>query len=122
MKLFFIDALKKIALKDKKIIFFTGDVGYHALEAYRDSLHKRFINAGIAEQNMVSVAAGMAYLKLKPWVYSIAPFISLKTIEQIRNDVCHHSLTVKFVGNGGGYGYGILGPSHHILEDIALLL
>ena len=122
MRLFFIDALKELAIKDKNIIFLTGDVGYHALEDYRDTLEERFINAGIAEQNMVTVAAGMASIKLKPWVYTIAPFMSLKSTEQIRNDVCHHDLSVKFIGNGGGYGYGIFGPSHHVLEDLAILL
>ena len=77
--------------------------------ATRDALGSRFINAGVAEQNMVSVAAGLARQGLSPWVYSIAPFLYARPFEQIRNDVCLHGLPVVFVGNGGGYGYGVMG-------------
>jgi transketolase len=83
---------------------------------------ERFINAGIAEQNMVSVAAGLARAGLRPWVYSIAPFIYARAFEQIRNDVCMHDLPVFLVGNGGGYAYGVMGPTHHALEDYGSLL
>ena len=82
----------------------------------------RFINAGVAEQNMVSVAAGLARSGLRPWVYSIAPFIYTRPFEQIRNDVCLHKLPVVLVGNGGGYGYGVMGATHHALEDYGALL
>jgi transketolase len=102
--------------------FLTGDVGFMALEPLRDSAGKRFINAGIAEQNMVSVAAGLAAAGLKPWVYSIAPFLYARAFEQIRNDVCLHDLPVFLVGNGGGYAYGVMGPTHHAIEDYGALL
>ncbi|MES1188178.1 MAG: hypothetical protein ABUL60_30455 [Myxococcales bacterium] len=102
--------------------FLTGDVGFMALEPLRDLAGDRFINAGIAEQNMVSVAAGLASAGLKPWVYSIAPFLYARAFEQIRNDVCLHDLPVFLVGNGGGYGYGVMGPTHHALEDYGALL
>lgn len=93
-----------------------------ALEPLRDALGNRFINAGVAEQNMVSVAAGLARGGMRPWVYSIAPFLYARPFEQIRNDVCLHRLPVVLVGNGGGYGYGVMGPSHHALEDYGTLL
>ena len=84
-------------------------MGYQALEPLRESLGERFINAGVAEQNMVSVAAGLAKTGLQPWVYSIAPFVYARPFEQIRNDVCLHDLPVRLVGNGGGYAYGVMG-------------
>ena len=93
-----------------------------ALEPLREALGARFINAGVAEQNMVSVAAGLARGGLRPWVYSIAPFIYARPFEQIRNDVCLHRLPVRLVGNGGGYGYGVMGATHHALEDYGALL
>jgi transketolase len=103
-------------------VFLTGDLGYKALEPLRTALNKRFINAGVAEQNMVSVAAGLARQGLRPWVYSIAPFSYARPFEQIRNDVCLHRLPVVVVGNGGGYGYGVMGATHHALEDYGTLL
>src|SRR5271157_4798505 len=103
-------------------VFLTGDLGYKALEPLREAMGSRFINAGVAEQNMVSVAAGLARSGLRPWVYSIAPFVYARPFEQIRNDVCLHDLDVKLVGNGGGYGYGVMGATHHALEDYGVLL
>lgn len=120
MKTEFSRAIEEIAKKDKKVFFLTGDLGYNAFENLIANVPQRFINAGVAEQNMVSVAAGMARMGLKPWVYSIASFLTLKTLEQTRNDVCHLHLPVKLVGNGGGYGYGIMGETHHLLEDFAI--
>lgn len=103
-------------------VFLTGDLGFMALEPLQKSAGKRFINAGIAEQNMVSVSAGLAKTGLRPWAFSIAPFIFARPLEQIRNDVCLHDLPVKLVGNGGGYGYGVMGGSHHAIEDYGILL
>lgn len=114
-------AVAKIAVGDEKFIFLTGDLGFNAFEGIRDQIGERFINAGVAEQNMIDVAAGMAYAGLNPWTYSIAPFLVLKTLEQVRNDISHKNLAVKMVGNGGGYGYGIMGSTHHVLEDIAIM-
>jgi len=105
-----------------EFVFLTGDLGFNALEPLRDRLGERFINAGVSEQNMVGVAAGLARTGLKPWVYSIAPFVYARPLEQIRNDVCLHNLGVTLVGNGGGYGYGVMGATHHALEDYGLLL
>jgi transketolase len=108
--------------QESDFAFLTGDVGFMALEPLRDIAGDRFINAGIAEQNMVSVAAGLASAGLKPWVYSIAPFLYARAFEQIRNDVCLHDLPVFLVGNGGGYAYGVMGPTHHAIEDYGALL
>ena len=110
------------AAADSSVIFLTGDLGFRALEPLRDRMGARFINAGVAEQNMVSVAAGLARSGLKPWAYSIAPFIYARPYEQIRNDLCLHDLPVRLVGNGGGYGYGVMGATHHALEDYGALL
>lgn len=117
----FVAAFLDLALRDEKIVFLSGDLGYLALENLRDKLGERFINAGVAEQNMISVAAGLAARGFKPWAYSIAPFITLRPYEQLRNDVCAHNLDVKIVGNGGGFGYGIMGATHHTLEDVGCL-
>lgn len=104
------------------MVFLTGDLGFMALEPLRDSLGHRFINCGVAEQNMVTVAAGLAKEGLDVWVYSIAPFCYARPFEQIRNDICFHGLPVRLLGNGGGYGYGVMGPTHHALEDYGVLL
>jgi transketolase len=105
-----------------EFVFLTGDLGYKALEPLREAMGPRFINAGVAEQNMVSVAAGLARSGMRPWVYSIAPFVYARPFEQIRNDVCLHNLPVVLAGNGGGYGYGVMGATHHALEDYGALL
>lgn len=114
------DALVERAARPD-LVFLTGDLGFGALEPLRDVLGPRFINAGIAEQNMVSVAAAMASDGLEPWTYTIAPFCYARAFEQIRNDVCLHALPVRLLGNGGGYGYGVMGATHHALEDYGIL-
>jgi len=106
----------------ERTLFLTGDLGFNALEPIRDALKGRFINTGIAEQNMVSVSAGLAKTGFSVWVYSIAPFCYARPFEQVRNDVCLHGLPVHLVGNGGGYGYGVMGATHHALEDYGVLL
>jgi transketolase len=103
-------------------VFLTGDLGFNALEPLRDAMGSRFINAGVAEQNMISVAAGLAKSGLSVWAYSIAPFCYARPFEQIRNDLCLHALPVRLVGNGGGYGYGVMGATHHAIEDYGVLL
>jgi transketolase len=104
------------------LVFFTGDLGFMALEPLQKAMGRRFINAGLAEQNMVTLAAGAASVGEQCWAYSIAPFIYGRPFEQIRNDVCLHDTNVKLVGNGGGYGYGVMGATHHALEDYGVLL
>jgi len=108
--------------KEIPLVFLTGDLGFMALEPLKEGLGDRFINAGVAEQNMLSVAAGLAYSGQQAWVYSIAPFCYARPFEQIRNDVCLNKLSVKLIGNGGGYAYGSMGGTHHALEDYGVLL
>lgn len=104
------------------MIFMTGDLGFMALEPLQAAMGTRFINAGVAEQNMASVAAALARQELDVWVYSIAPFLYARAFEQIRNDITFHALPVKLLGNGGGYGYGVMGPTHHAIEDYGVML
>jgi transketolase len=108
--------------QERPLVFFTGDLGFMALEPLQQAMGRRFINAGVAEQNMVSLAAGVASVGEQCWTYSIAPFMYGRPFEQIRNDVCLHDMDVKLVGNGGGYGYGVMGATHHALEDYGVLL
>src|SRR3989338_8709678 len=122
MRYKFAEIFEQIAKKDKKTVFMTGDLGFHAFERLRDKLGDRFINAGVAEHNMVTAAAGMAYVGLKPWIYSIAPFVTIKVLEEIRNDICLPNYNVKIIGLGGGYDYGIAGPTHHAINDVGIMM
>ena len=106
---------------DPRFIFLTGDLGFDALENVQKALGPRFLNMGVAEQNMITVAAGLAQQGLLPLCYSIAPFAVFRPFEQIRLDLALHRRNVKIVGNGGGYGYGIMGATHHAIEDLAAL-
>ncbi len=121
MRQAFCDSLVAEAERSE-FVFLTGDLGFRALEPLRAALAARFLNGGVAEQNLVGVAAGLARAGMRPWVYSIAPFLYARAYEQIRNDVCLHDLPVVLVGNGGGYGYGVMGATHHALEDYGSLL
>jgi transketolase len=104
------------------MVFLTGDLGFMALEPLKEAMGDRFINAGVAEQNMITVGAALAAQKMEVWIYSIAPFLYARPFEQIRNDICFHHLPVKLIGNGGGYGYGVMGPTHHAIDDYGALL
>ncbi|OYU95453.1 MAG: transketolase [Bacteroidetes bacterium B1(2017)] len=114
-------ALLNLADTNPKFVFLTGDLGFMAFEDLQAKMGERFVNMGISEQNMISVAASLAQDGNLPFVYSIAPFVINRPFEQIRNEMGMHNLPVKIVGNGGGYGYGIMGSTHHCLEDIALM-
>ena len=107
--------------RHKKSVFLTADLGYNALEKIQSRMKERFINVGVCEQNMIGVAAGLARKGFFPTCYSMVPFIILRSLEQIRNDICFNNLNVKLIGLGGGYGYGIMGPSHHSIEDLAVV-
>ncbi len=108
--------------KPSDTFFLTGDLGFMALEEVQQVFGDHFINCGIAEQNMISVAAGLAYEGFKVFAYSIAPFIYARPFEQIRNDICAlPNAHICLVGNGGGYGYGHMGATHHALEDCAAM-
>ena len=108
--------------KNHPLVFMTGDLGFMALEPLQEALGNRFINAGVAEQNMIAVAAGLTLSGQQTWVYSIASFCYARPFEHIRNDICLNKLPVKLIGNGGGYAYGCMAGTHHALEDYGVLL
>lgn len=120
MRAALIDALSSLAERDPRVLLLTGDLGFMFLERFRDRFPDRFINAGVAEQNMLGVATGLAKEGFVPFVYSIAPFALLRPFEFIRNGPVMHRLPVRIVGVGGGFEYGVAGPSHFMLEDLAL--
>ena len=117
----FIRGLTKLAESDERIVFLTGDLGYKLFDDFATRYPGRFLNAGVAEQNMVGVAAGLASEGFRPFVYSIATFATLRCLEQIRDDVCYNGLPVTIVGVGGGFSYGANGPTHHATEDLAIM-
>lgn len=117
----FVNCLLREAKKNKNIILITGDLGYGVLEKFRDELPSQFINAGVAEQTMMGLAAGIASTGKRVFVYSIANFPTFRCLEQIRNDVCYMNNPVVIVSVGAGYAYGSQGYTHHALEDIAVL-
>ena len=117
----FVSTLLEIAKKDKNVYIVTGDLGFGVLKPFWEQLPDQIINAGIAEQNMTSVAAGLAMQGKIVYTYSIANFPTLRCIEQVRNDCAYHNANVKVVCVGGGFVYGSLGMSHHATEDIAIM-
>jgi len=121
MRKAFIKALGEIVAKDKNVMLLTGDLGFSVFEEFAANFPDQYLNCGVAEQNMVGVAAGLALSGKKIFVYSIIPFATMRPFEQIRNDVCMHNLNVKIIGVGGGYSYGHLGTTHHPIEDIAIM-
>lgn len=121
MRKAFINALSNLAAKNKNIYLLTGDLGFSVFEDFMKDYPGQYLNCGVAEQNMVGMAAGLAMSGKKVFVYSIIPFVTMRPFEQIRNDVCAQNLDVKIVGVGGGYSYGQLGATHHSLEDVAIM-
>ncbi len=117
----FIDELTQLALKHDHIALVVGDLGYSVVEPFADRFPDRFVNAGVAEQNMTGLAAGMASEGYHVFTYSIANFPTFRCAEQIRNDVDYQRLAVTVVAVGGGLAYGALGYSHHAVQDYALM-
>lgn len=115
----FSDALVAAALADPKVLLLTGDHGYALFDAFRKARPAQYINCGIAEQNMVGVAAGLAKAGFKPIVYGLAAFVPVRVLEQIKIDVCYENLPVILIGDGAGLVYSHLGTSHQSTEDIA---
>jgi transketolase len=121
MRKAFVETLTELADSDPRIVLLTGDLGYMAIESFAEKHPDRFINVGVAEQNMVGVATGLAESGYIPFTYSIVPFSVLRPYEFIRNGPIHHGLPVRIVGVGGGVEYGTNGVSHYGLEDVAVM-
>jgi transketolase len=117
----FVDELTRAAAADDRIALLTGDLGYKLFDRFAAACPGRFLNMGVSEANMVSVAAGLALSGMRPVTYSIVPFATARCLEQIRNDVCNMRLPVIVTGVGGGFAYGPNGPTHHGIDDIALM-
>jgi transketolase len=117
----FIRTLTELATKDPRICLIVGDLGYSVIEDFAEKFPNQFLNAGVAEQNMIGLAAGMSMTGKIVFTYSIGNFGTLRCLEQIRNDVCYHNANVKVVAVGGGLAYGNLGVTHHASEDVAIL-
>ena len=121
MRTAFIETLCQLAAEDPRIWLLTGDLGYSVLEVFARQYPQRYVNVGVAEQNMTGVAAGLAMSGKIVFTYSIANFPTLRCLEQIRNDVCYHNVNVKVIAVGGGLSYASLGYTHHGVEDMAIL-
>jgi transketolase len=121
MRLAFAQTLAELAERDARILLLTGDLGYLALESFSEKFPDRFFNVGVAEQNMVGLATGLAADGFLPFLYSIATFAALRPYEFIRNGPVHHRLPVRIIGVGGGFEYGHAGATHYGLEDVAVM-
>ncbi|MCA8997338.1 MAG: hypothetical protein KDA80_10130 [Planctomycetaceae bacterium] len=121
MRDIFIERLTKLAERDRRIMLITGDLGFKVLDDYAARFPQQFLNAGVAEQNMTGLAAGMALEGHIVFTYSIANFTFMRCLEQIRNDAAYHDCNVNVVAVGGGFSYGSLGISHHATEDLTIM-
>jgi transketolase len=117
----FRDQVHDAAKRDERVVLLSGDIGNRMFDTFKEHFPDRFYNTGIAEQNMVGMAAGLAMAGLRPVCYTIANFLTYRVIEQIRLDACYHHLPVIFAGVGGGLSYASLGATHHTPEDLAML-
>ena len=117
----FVEELSILASQDKDLFFITGDLGFGVFEDFEKEFPDQYLNAGVAEQNMTMLAAGLAKEGKKVYTYSIGNFPTLRCLEQIRNDICYHDLNVTIVCVGGGFSYGQLGMSHHATEDLSIM-
>lgn len=117
----FVRKLEELASRDPRVFLITADLGFGVLTNFAKQFPKQFLNVGIAEQNMIGVATGLALDGRIVFTYSIANFPTLRCLEQIRNDACYHNADVKIVSVGGGFSYGALGVSHHATEDLTIL-
>jgi hypothetical protein len=121
MRSAFVNTLKELARKDERIFLVTADMGFSVFESFREEFPNRFLNTGIAEQNTIGIAAGLAMSGKIVYVYSIIPFVTMRCFEQIRLDLAYNNANVKLVGVGAGFTYGSMGSSHHAIEDISIM-
>jgi transketolase len=116
-----IDVLTAYAREHPDVMLLTADLGYSVLERFADALPKQYVNTGVCEQAMAGIAAGLALTRRRVVLYSIANFPTLRCLEQLRNDVCHHNLPVTVIAVGGGLAYGAQGYTHHGIEDLGIM-
>jgi transketolase len=121
MRQAFLSAITALASNDPQVMLLTGDTGFHVFDQFREQFPAQFLNVGIAEAAMIGMAAGLALSGKKVFVYGIAPFVTLRCLEQIRVDLCYQRLPVIIVGVGAGLTYGTSGSTHHTIEDCAVL-
>lgn len=121
MRKSFFKFIEQAAAHDPSVYLVVGDLGFSYIESFKEKYPNQFINAGIAEQNMIGVAAGLAMMGKRVFVYSIIPFATMRCFEQIRNNICYQQLPVTIVGFGGGFSYSTLGVTHHALEDVSIM-
>lgn len=121
MRTTFINCLIERARVDERIFLVTPDVGFSVLERFADEFPDRYLNVGIAEQNAIGVAAGLALSGRVPYVYSMIPFVTMRCFEQVRLDVAYMKTNVRLIGLGAGFTYGSAGATHHAIEDIAIM-
>lgn len=117
----FADEITRLGSGNERVVVLSGDIGNRLFDKFKDSNPSRFYNCGVAEANMMSVAAGLGLSGLRPVVYTITPFTTTRCYEQIRVDVCYHRSPVVIVGTGAGLSYAELGPTHHSCEDVAIM-
>ena len=117
----FLKELFELAKKDERIVLIVGDLGFGVVNPFMEQLPRQFLNAGVAEQNMTGMAAGMALSGKIAYTYSIGNFPTMRCLEHVRNDVCYHNANVKIVTVGGGFAYGAMGATHHAIEDLAVM-
>jgi len=120
MRKAFVQSLCELAAIDERVMLLTADLGWSVLEPFAERFPDRFVNVGVAEQNMLGIATGLAREGFVPFAYSIATFASMRCYEQFRNGPVLHNLPVRVVGTGGGFAYGHAGPTHHAIEDLAI--
>ncbi len=121
MRTTFIKTLEKLAGRNESIFLLTADLGFKLFDDFRGDFPDRFLNVGVAESNMVGIAAGMALSGKNVYCYSMVPFLTMRALDQIRVDLCYHKLNVKLIGVGGGLTYGLEGMTHHATEDLAIM-
>ena len=121
MRSTFANCITNLAKNRSDIFLLSGDIGNRMFDDFKEIAPNRFINCGIAEGNMMSVAAGLALSKFRPFVYTITPFTTIRCLEQIKIGACYHNAPLVIVGTGSGLSYAELGPTHHSLEDTAIL-
>ncbi len=121
MKNIFVKKFTKLAKTNKNIFLLTGDLGFKLFDDFKKKFPKRFFNIGVAEANIISIAAGLSLSGKNVYCYSIAPFLIMRAFEQVRVDICFQNLNIKLLGSGGGLNYGLEGMTHHTIEDFAIM-